>query len=68
MGEGGRGTAALQKHGGVFVMCILTDAHFVAAPSQVEPTEGERIYLFLKEAIIYLFLKESTQNWVPSVL
>lgn len=35
-----------------FVMCILTNAHFVAARNPVEPTDGERIYLFLKETVV----------------
>lgn len=32
---------------------FLWSAHFVAAPSQVEPTEGERIYLILKETKVH---------------
>lgn len=50
MGDGGRGAIGLQKHY-FLVTCILTNAQFVAVPSQVEPTEGERIYLILKETI-----------------
>lgn len=33
-------------------MCILTNAHFVAARNQAEPTDGERVYLFLKETVV----------------
>lgn len=47
MGDGGRGTIALQKHF-FLVMCILKDAHFVAVPSQVEPWKREGIHLFFR--------------------
>lgn len=35
------------------VMCILTDTHFVAVPSQVEPWEREGIHLFLAEIVVH---------------
>lgn len=52
-GRGWQRDNSSPKAWGFFVMCILTEAHFVAAPSQVEPTEGEKKYLFLKETIVH---------------